>query len=189
MLRHLYRAEAIADPLGACEPAFFRIPPPRREVNPTVAGDGQRRARSANEISGLRLSTEERRSLYEDRAAVAVSKTRDWGAARQRTDGRLQAGDELADQFRAAEDPRGRHEEGHAGQSLAQMPRLRADAVLSRARGQSSCLPQLRASSAHRRDAAPEVAVRRRRASRGSSCPGRRSIRCGSATASAIPTG
>jgi hypothetical protein len=40
---------------------------------------------------------------------------------------------------------------------------LRADAALSRARSQSSCLPQLRPSFSHRRRAALEVAVRRRR--------------------------
>src|SRR5437660_10674999 len=55
-------------------------------------------------------------------------------AARQGTVARLQAGDELAHQFRVAEDPGGRHQEGGARKSLAQMSGLRADAVLSRAR-------------------------------------------------------
>jgi hypothetical protein len=41
MLSSFYRAETITDPLGAGEPAAFRVPSPRRKVNPTMAGDGQ----------------------------------------------------------------------------------------------------------------------------------------------------
>src|SRR5437660_1479972 len=74
-----------------------------------------------------------------------------------------QPGDELADQFRVAEDPGGRRQEDGARKSLAQMPGLRADAVLSRARSQSSRMPQLRPSFPDRRRSALEVAVRRRR--------------------------
>jgi hypothetical protein len=42
MLSDFYRTEPIADFLGAGEAAAFRIPPPRRKVDPAMAGDGQR---------------------------------------------------------------------------------------------------------------------------------------------------
>jgi hypothetical protein len=42
MLSDRYRAETITDPLGTGKLAAFRVPLPRREVNPAVAGDGQR---------------------------------------------------------------------------------------------------------------------------------------------------
>ena len=42
MLSDFYRAEMITDLLGAGELAAFRVPSPRRKVNPAVAGDGQR---------------------------------------------------------------------------------------------------------------------------------------------------
>jgi hypothetical protein len=42
ILRDLYRAETITDPLGTRELRALRVPLPRREVNPAVAGDGQR---------------------------------------------------------------------------------------------------------------------------------------------------
>ena len=42
MLSDRYRAETITDPLGTGELAAFRVPFPRRKVNPAVAGDGQR---------------------------------------------------------------------------------------------------------------------------------------------------
>src|SRR6516162_7228462 len=63
-----------------------------------------------------------------------LSRSCGWGAARQRIDGRLQAGDELAEQLRPAEDPGGRRQKGRTRQSVDEMPWLRADAVLSRAR-------------------------------------------------------
>src|SRR5438876_8971457 len=71
------------------------------------------------------------------------------------------AADELAHQLRPAEDPGGRRQEGCAGQSLAQMPELRADAVSPRARGKPVRLPQLRPPPAPRRQAAPRPLVRR----------------------------
>jgi hypothetical protein len=42
MLSDFYRAETIADPLGAGESAAFRVPAPRRKIDPAVARDGQR---------------------------------------------------------------------------------------------------------------------------------------------------
>ncbi len=83
----------------------------------------------------------------------ALAKRRAPGA-RARSRGRRH---ELAHQFRPAQDPRRRRQEGGAGQSLAQMPGLRADAVPPRARGQSLRLRQLRPSSA---DFAPSSAWR-----------------------------
>src|SRR6202047_3115883 len=56
--------------------------------------------------------------------------------------GRLQAGDELADQLRPAEDPGGRRQEDGAGQSVDEMPRLRADAGLFGGRSPSPCRAQ-----------------------------------------------
>ena len=42
MLSDFYRAETITDVLGAGELTPFRVPPPRRKVDPAMAGDGQR---------------------------------------------------------------------------------------------------------------------------------------------------
>jgi hypothetical protein len=56
MLSDFYRAEMITDLLGAGESAAFRVPSPRRKVNPAVAGDGQREidrpAKSQNLLLG-----------------------------------------------------------------------------------------------------------------------------------------
>src|SRR5579883_1515301 len=68
--------------------------------------------------------------------------------------------DELAYQLRPAEDPRRRGEEGCAGESLAQMPELRPDAVPPRPRGESLRLRQLRPSLAARSRKAAVAAVR-----------------------------
>ena len=58
---------------------------------------------------------------------------------------------ELAHQRRPAQDPRRRFDQARgAGQSLDQMPRLRPDAVPSRAGSESERLPRLRSSHAHR---------------------------------------
>jgi hypothetical protein len=42
MLSDLYCAAKVTYPLGAREPAAFRVPLPRRKVNPAVARNGQR---------------------------------------------------------------------------------------------------------------------------------------------------
>src|SRR5258707_10769794 len=59
------------------------------------------------------------------------------------------AGDELADQLRLAEDP-GADAQGCAGQSVEEMPLLRADAVPPRIGGQPRSVPPLRPSFPHR---------------------------------------
>ena len=42
-----------ADSLNAGQPAFFRTPPPRRQVNPAVAGDGQAELDRPSKVQNL----------------------------------------------------------------------------------------------------------------------------------------
>ena len=54
-LRDLDRADAGPDPFGAGEPAGFGVPLPRREMNPAMAGDGQREIDRPAKASEYRL--------------------------------------------------------------------------------------------------------------------------------------
>ena len=72
------------------------------------------------------------------------------------------AAHELADQFRPAQAARPGLAQGDAGESLAEMPQVRADAVRARLGGQPGGLQPLRPSHAHPAAEAAAVPVRRR---------------------------
>lgn len=55
MLGDFYRPEAAGYPLGAREPAVLRVPTPRLEVNPAMAGDRQRQIDRPAELQEFRL--------------------------------------------------------------------------------------------------------------------------------------
>jgi len=69
MLSNLYRAEPITDSLYTGEPAAFRVPLPRRKVNPAVAGDRQR------EIDGPRKLQNRLRRGADQAASKACDKS------------------------------------------------------------------------------------------------------------------
>jgi hypothetical protein len=70
MLGDLYRAEPITDFLNAGKPAAFGVPPPRRKVDPAMAGDGQREIdRPAKFENRLLLGADQAASSACDRSA------------------------------------------------------------------------------------------------------------------------
>jgi hypothetical protein len=70
MLGDLYPAEPITNLLGAGELAAFRVPSPRRKVNPAMAGDGQREIdRPSKFQSRLLLGADQAASSACDRSA------------------------------------------------------------------------------------------------------------------------
>jgi hypothetical protein len=59
-LRDLYSPDAILDPFSPAEPAAIRVPLPRREGYPTVAGDRQDQVdRPAKVQNGLMISADQ----------------------------------------------------------------------------------------------------------------------------------